>query len=510
MTKKTTLLCILDGWGIGEKDQNNAIHMAETPNYDRILEKYPNSKIKTSGLDVGLPEGQIGNSEVGHISIGSGRVIYQNLPRINKEIELDELKNNKILQKLVSKKDNKICHLMGLFSCGGVHSHLDHIIYLAKFLSKNGFIVKIHAFLDGRDVPQKSAKNDFAKFQEDILGDENIQIVTISGRYYAMDRDNKWDRSELSYNSIINASGQKYNSVMEAIDNYYKQNIIDEFILPTIIGDYSGVKDGENIICANFRADRVRQICQAILDPNFQEFPTKKINFTYQIAMTSYSDELNKYQEILFKTIDVKNSLGEILQDLNLTKLRIAETEKYAHVTFFFSGGREKEFDLEDRILIKSPNIATYDLRPEMSAIEVTDNLVQAIQGGKYDFIVVNYANPDMVGHSGVLNSAVKACEVIDKQLARLESEILKIDGKMLVTADHGNIENMLDENGNPHTAHTLNPVPLILISNESNKVGFKDGSLSDIAPTILELMKIDKPKEMTGKNLVYNTNSQL
>ena len=344
MTKKTTLLCILDGWGVGKKCENNAIYKAKTPNYDKILEKYPHSEIKTSGLDVGLPKGQIGNSEVGHVSIGSGRVIYQNLPKINKEVETDNLKNNPILQKLIVKKENKVCHLMGLFSFGGVHSHLDHIIYLAKFLSKNGFLVKIHAFLDGRDVPQKAAIDDFAKFNKIVGDNKNIQIATISGRYYAMDRDQKWDRIKLSYDSIIFGNGKKYGTVLDVICDHYQQNITDEFILPSVVGDYNGIKDGEDIICANFRSDRVRQICSAILDPDFTEFRVKKINFSSQIAMTSYSDELDRFQEILFPSGNVKNSLGEILQNNSLTQLRIAETEKYAHVTFFFSGGRERKF----------------------------------------------------------------------------------------------------------------------------------------------------------------------
>lgn len=505
MIKKTTLLCILDGWGIGQKQQNNAIYKAKTPNYDQILKQYPHCQIKTSGLDVGLPDGQIGNSEVGHISIGSGRIIYQNLPRINKDVESNNLANNPILQKLSSKKEHKICHLMGLFSFGGVHSHLDHIVYLAQFLSKNGFLVKIHAFLDGRDVPQKAAINDFKKFNEIIANDKNIQIATISGRYYAMDRDTKWDRTKLSYDSIIFGKGKKYNDISSCINDHYQQDITDEFILSSIIGNYHGVNDGEDIICANFRSDRVRQICTAILDPNFDQFTTKKINFSSSIAMTNYSDNLNQLQEILFPSIDVKNSLGEILQNNNLTQLRIAETEKYAHVTFFFSGGQEKEFNLEERILVPSPNVATYDLQPEMSADEVTNNIIKQIKSNKYDFIVVNYANPDMVGHSGVLNSAITACEIIDKQLGKLEEEITKINGKMLITADHGNIENMIDDNGNPHTAHTLNPVPLILISNDANSFKLKDGILSDIAPTILELMQITKPKEMTGKNLLIS-----
>lgn len=503
LNKKTTLLCILDGWGIGKEKESNAIFRAKTPNYDAILQNYPMSQIKTSGLDVGLPDGQIGNSEVGHISIGSGRVIYQNLPRINKEIKSDNLKNNLILKNLIKNSQNRICHLMGLFSCGGVHSHISHITYLAKFLSQHGFLVKIHAFLDGRDVAQKSALQDFKQFQLNIKDYKNIEIATIAGRYYAMDRDNKWDRTKLSYDAIINAQGQRFSYFTEAINHNYDQDITDEFIKPAIIGNYNGVKDDDAIICANFRADRVRQICRAILDPDFNDFPSKNIKFSAKIAMTAYSDQLAKMQEILFPSIEVKNSLGEVMQNLGKSQLRIAETEKYAHVTFFFSGGREEKYHLEDRILIDSPNVATYDLRPQMSAIEVTQNIIEQIRLNKYDFIVVNYANPDMVGHSGVLDSAIQACEIIDLQLGLLEKEILNNAGKMLITADHGNIEDMVDESGNPHTAHTLNPVPLILISKDKKQFALKDGSLSDIAPTILDLMQIEKPTQMTGDSLV-------
>ena len=506
--KGTTLLCILDGWGIGKNDKNsNAIFAANTPNYDRFLQQYPWSKISTSGLDVGLPDGQIGNSEVGHITIGSGRVIYQDLPRINKAISEQELEKAPELLNLIKKchDNNNICHLLGLLSDGGVHSHQDHITYLAKILAKNGIEVKIHAFLDGRDVAQKSAINSLQKFQNAVKEFNNIDIVTISGRYYAMDRDNNWDRIKLAYDAISLGKGNKASYLNKAIEQSYQENITDEFVIPTSLQNFDGIKDGDALLVANFRADRIRQISQTLVNPNFAEFKHQKIQFCAQLAMTQYSQELNKYYDILFKAIEVKNSLPEILAQNNLSQLRIAETEKYAHVTFFFSGGKEEEYQNEDRILVKSPNVATYDLKPEMAALEVGKELKDAIKSRKYDFIVVNFANPDMVGHSGVFKSAIQACQIIDAQLGELEKEILAFDGNMLISADHGNIENMITEDGKPHTAHTTNPVPLILIKNDIKNIKINDGSLADIAPTILNLMHIKKPDEMTGKNLVQD-----
>ncbi|MDA9231259.1 2,3-bisphosphoglycerate-independent phosphoglycerate mutase [Rickettsiales bacterium] len=506
-TKKPIMLCILDGWGIGEENpKTNAIFKAKTPNYDTILSKYPHSQIKTSGTDVGLPDGQIGNSEVGHITIGSGRVIYQDLPRINNSITNNELRNHTELQKLIKncRNNNKPCHILGLFSDGGVHAHQDHIMYLAKTIAKEQIEVKIHAFLDGRDVEQKHANIAIEKFKNEIKDYLNIKISTISGRFYAMDRDNKWDRTKLAYDAIVNGKGKIINNLSLAISESYQQDITDEFIEPTIIEDsFNGINDGDAILIANFRSDRIRQISQAIIDPDFKEFKRKNINFCAKISMTEYSKNLNNYFSILFPAIRIKNSLPRILADNNLTQLRIAETEKYAHVTFFFSGGREEEHIGEDRILIESPNVRTYDLKPEMSAINLGQNLVNAIKSNKYDFIVVNYANPDMVGHSGVMDSAVKACETIDQQLKILEETILKQDGMMLITADHGNIENMITKNGKPHTAHTTNPVPLILIGNNISNISLKNGSLADLAPTILELLDLNKPKEVTGNSLL-------
>lgn len=531
--KKPILLCILDGWGFGdEKSVDNAILLAKTPNYDRILKQYPFSRLKTSGLDVGLPEGQMGNSEVGHMTIGAGRVIYQDLVRINKAIESEELKKNKDLLLLVEdlKKTKKVVHLCGLFSDGGVHSHLDHIIFLAKFLAENGVKVKIHAFLDGRDVAQKSAIEFFQKFFNETKNyQEKIEFATICGRYYAMDRDKKWDRINLAYDAIVSGvecekqkefrkkrlkanDGENLLQLKEAaldvLENY-KDGVFDEFILPCVVHDksgksYEGVQDGDALIFCNFRADRARQISESLLNPDFNGFSRKKIaQFSHKISIASYGEDLDKLYKILFAPIEVKNSLPEILAKNSLTQLRIAETEKYAHITFFFSCGFEQKFQGEERILIKSPDVTTYDLMPEMSAKKVGEELVKAINSQKFDFIVVNYANADMVGHSGDLQASIKACETIDEQLGILEKEILKNDGILLISADHGNIESMKDENGNVHTSHTLNEVPFIFIGNDYENLQIENGNLSDIAPTIIPLFGLKKVLEMTGKNLI-------
>ena len=363
----------------------------------------------------------------------------------------------------------------------------------------------LHAFLDGRDVAQKSAINYLEKFLIATKDCSNVRITTISGRYFAMDRDHNWDRIQKAYEAIVNGVGNYSDDPIKAVKEFYNKEVTDEFILPTIVSKESKIEDGDALLVANFRADRIRQISDALLDPDFDHFETRKINFINKIAVTEYSDKLNNFYQILFPPIQINNSLPEILAKKNLKQLRIAETEKYAHVTFFFSAGREKEFPGEDRILVKSPAVATYDLMPEMSAIELTNKLTTAIALDKYDFIIVNYANPDMVGHSGLVNPAIKACEVIDQQLGILEKAILAKNGLMLISADHGNIECMKDENNQPHTAHTTNPVPFILVGNNLDKIKLGNGKLSDIAPTILTLMKLDQPREMTGKNLILS-----
>ncbi len=504
--KKPVLLCILDGWGIGDKNsKDNAIALSPLPNYNQILANYPNSALGTSGLDVGLPEGQMGNSEVGHTCIGSGQIIYQDLPRINQAIENHQLEKNEHLQNLINacKNSTNICHLFGLLSDGGVHSHQDHIISLAKILAGNKINVKLHCFLDGRDVAQKSAKIYLKNLLDEIKNYPQIQIATLAGRYYAMDRDKNWNRIELAYKAIVDTNAEKFSDPIQAIENSYQKDVNDEFVLPVCAANYEGVKDGDALLFANFRVDRIRQISTAFLDESFNNFAVKKIKFSSAVSMTEYSKKLNEYFSVLFPTIDIKNSLGEIFENLRMKQLRIAETEKYAHVTFFFSGGRELEFKGEDRILVQSPAVATYDLQPEMSAKQIGEKLSEAIKSDKYDFIVVNYANPDMVGHSGIMPAAMKACEAIDEQLGMLRDLILAKDGVMIISADHGNIEDMVDEEGHPNTAHSTNPVPFILIGNEVKNLKLKNGRLCDIAPTILHLMNIKQPSEMTGENLI-------
>lgn len=489
-SKKPLLLCILDGFGIGDDNSEfNAISQARMTNYQRIINTYPHSQLQTSGLAVGLPEGQIGNSEVGHMTIGAGRVIYQDLPRINNAIADGSFAKNPQLQNLIDYHQNNdsTCHLAGLVSDGGVHSHLDHLLFLANYLEQNGVKIVIHAFLDGRDVAQKSAEKYLQKLT-------NFKIATLIGRYYAMDRDKKWDRIELAINAIIKGQGEHFSDCFKAIANSYQQNITDEFVKPCIIDNYQGVESEDSLIFFNFRADRARQISEKLMASQ---------KFTKALALTHYSDQLDNFYKIIFPPQEVKNSLPEILAKNNLSQLRIAETEKYAHVTFFFSCGQEQEFSNEQRILVQSPKVATYDLKPEMSALEITKNLCQAINSDKYDFILVNYANPDMVGHSGDLSASIKACQIIDQQLVMLEQNILQKNGTMLISADHGNIECMRDNFDQPHTAHTLNPVPFILISNNHKSIDLKNGNLSDIAPSILKLLNITQPIEMTGKNLI-------
>ena len=495
--KNPLLLCILDGWGIGDNDNpSNAIAKANTPNYDRFLKTYPHSALETSGLSVGLPQGQIGNSEVGHMTIGAGRIIFQDLPKINNSIADQSFEKNEKLQKLITnlKKTNKACHLMGLLSDGGVHSHIDHIIYLYNILTKNNIKTYIHAFLDGRDVAQKSALN-FIK--------EDLNIATISGRYWSMDRDNNWDRVKLSYDAIMSGNCENFDNTQNAIHASYEQNITDEFIKPCKINNYDGIENDDALIFCNFRADRARQLSDALINDTFSEFEQSPNKFAHTLSFTDYSTKLSEIFEVLFPSEKITNSLGEIVAKNNLTQLRTAETEKYAHVTFFFSCGQEKEFKGEKRELIKSPNVATYDLKPEMSAIEVGQNLRNAINSNQYDLIIVNYANPDMVGHSGSFEPAVKACEIIDNELGLLEQEILKNNGQMLISADHGNIECMKDELDKPHTSHTTNVVPFILVTKENQHKKLKNGSLKDIAPTILNLLNLEKPTEMSGDNLL-------
>ena len=502
---RPALLCILDGWGFRpDHAEDNAIAAARTPNYTRLLKECPHALLQTSGNAVGLPQGQMGNSEVGHMNIGAGRIVAQDLPRIDVAIEDGSLARRPVLLELITKAKTGAVHVMGLMSPGGVHSHQDHIVALVKILSGAGVPVFVHAFLDGRDTPPKSARGFVAKFLKDIDGLAGVRLATIFGRYYAMDRDKRWDRVEKAYNAIIDATGRRFDSADEALGASYKDDITDEFVLPSILGDYAGVEDGDVLLFANFRADRAREISLALLDPGFRGFERSRvIKFSAAAGLTEYSEELAALMAAVFPPEDVRETLGEVMAEHGLKQLRIAETEKYAHVTFFLNGGREDPFPGEDRILVPSPKVATYDHKPEMSAYQVTDKLVEAIASGKYDLIVANYANPDMVGHTGIMKAAVEAVDTIDVCLGRLRAAIEKAGGVMLLTADHGNVELMKDPvTGEPHTAHTLFDVPIVAV-NAPKGTQLENGRLCDVAPTMLALMGLKQPAPMTGHSLL-------
>lgn len=509
MSDKLVVLCILDGWGLTNDTKYSAIAKANTPFYDSLIKNYPNTELEASGLSVGLPDGQMGNSEVGHTTIGSGRVIFQDLPKITKIVEDGKIQDNAVLSNIIKKlkENNGNLHLLGLFSDGGVHSHINHIIAVAKVAADAGINVLMHCFLDGRDTPQMSALNYLDKFNKETKNYKNIKIATLSGRYYAMDRDKNWDRTSKAYDVIVNGSGKNsiFNPV-EAVENSYKVGKTDEFLEPVAIGDYSGMKDDDAFIFCNFRADRARQLSQALGQTDFNMFERNKvINFSSMVQFTEYSVEHSKYLKTMFPNEQITESLGEIISKQNLKQLRIAETEKYAHVTFFFNGGIEKEFEGEDRILVKSPAVATYDLKPEMSCLEVNEKLINSIKSKKYNLIVVNFANPDMVGHTGNMEAAIKAVEVIDKQLEKLVKAVKGVDGTIFITADHGNIEKMFDEIKNqPCTTHTTNRVPFIVVKNDVSDINLaKQGALADIAPTILKEFGLKKPEVMSGNSLI-------
>ena len=506
--QKPVMLLILDGWGYREPiTADNAIEMGNTPNWHKLIETCPHSLIETSGFDVGLPKGQMGNSEVGHMNLGAGRVVMQDLPRIDHAIETKEIEQNSVLCELIEKlkQTGGTCHLMGLMSPGGVHSHQNHIVALAEILNKNNIKVAVHAFLDGRDTPPASALGFVNEFEEAIKDMPLVNVATISGRFYAMDRDKRWDRVELAYNNIVYATGTRFKNSEEAIKTSYDNKVTDEFVVPCVVGDYVGAKDGDAVLMANFRADRAREILYALSDEEFAGFErTKKINFAVSVGMSEYSVDHNRFMKTLFGPESLTNIFGEVVSKNGLTQLRIAETEKYAHVTFFFNGGEEKEFDGESRILIPSPKVATYDLKPEMSVYEVTDSLVEAIENKKFDVIICNFANGDMVGHTGIMPAALKAVEAVDINLGRVMEAIKKVDGVLLVTADHGNAEKMIDEKtGEPYTAHTVGKVQAVLYNADCNVKSLKDGRLADISPTLLDLLEIEKPQEMSGNSLL-------
>lgn len=508
MTKKPVMLIVLDGWGIGKEYEGNAIYLAKTPEFDRLIKEYPNTMVEASGLAVGLPEGQMGNSEVGHLNIGSGRIVYQELTKITKSIEDGDFFNKKEFLEAIDncKKNNSKLHIMGLVSDGGVHSHNTHLYALLELCKRQNLKdVYIHAILDGRDVPPTIGKQHLIELEEKIKEIGVGKIATVSGRYYTMDRDKRWERTKLAYDTLVLGEGKEDVSSIEAVQKSYDEGINDEFVIPTIITEkgepIATIDSGDSLIFFNFRPDRARQITRAIVDKDFDGFERDKKVDTFYVTMTEY-DKTIENVHIAFKTGKPENTLGEYISNLGLNQLRIAETEKYAHVTFFFNGGREEPYENEDRVLIPSPKVATYDLKPEMSAIEVKEEVINRLNMDKYDLIILNFANPDMVGHTGVVEAGVKAVETVDSCLGEIIDLLIKKNGKAIITADHGNAEMLIDEKDNsPITAHTTNKVPLILIG-EGN-VKLHEGILADLAPTLLDMMGLEKPAEMTGQSLI-------
>ena len=494
---------ILDGFGIAGAD-GNAIKAANKPNIDRLFAENPVTEIGASGMDVGLPDGQMGNSEVGHTNIGAGRVVYQELTRITKSIQDGDFLANEALCNAMDNAlaNDKSLHIMGLLSDGGVHSHNTHLYGILEMAKKKGLSkVYVHAFLDGRDVPPSSAKS-FAEACTEKMNEIGVgKIATVMGRYYAIDRDNRWDRVEKAYAAMVYGEGNTCEDAALAIQKSYDEGVTDEFVLPTVIDGGDTIKDGDSVIFYNFRPDRAREITRTFVDSDFDGFERKNGFFPLTfVCMTQYDATMPNVQ-VAFKPQSLKNTLGEYLSDKGMTQLRIAETEKYAHVTFFFNGGVEKQYDNEDRILVKSPAVATYDMQPEMSAYEVTDKLVEAIESGKYDMIILNFANCDMVGHTGVFEAAVKAVEAVDECVGKVTDAIAKMGGVALITADHGNADKMVDVDGEPFTAHTTNPVPFCVIGYPCKlRTG---GKLADIAPTMLEILGLEQPEEMTGVSII-------
>lgn len=508
MKNKLTMLMILDGFGENGEERANAVKLANTPNIDKLMKTCPTTDIHTSGLDVGLPEGQMGNSEVGHTNIGAGRIVYQELTRITKSIEDGDFFTNEEFVAAIEncKKYNSKLHIIGLLSNGGVHSHIRHLFGLLELAKRRDFEdVYVHCFMDGRDTPPSSGESFISELEEKMKEKGVGKIATITGRFYAMDRDKRWQRVEKAYNALVKGEGEKATSAIGAVESSYQKEIFDEFIEPTVIVNgetpVATIGKHDSVIFYNYRPDRAREITRALVDKEFNEFEVEKDLDLYYVCMTSY-DETMPNVHIAFKKEELKNTFGEYISNKGLTQLRIAETEKYAHVTFFFNGGEEKQYKGEDRILVPSPKVETYDLKPEMSAYEVADKVVEAINSEKYDCIILNYANPDMVGHTGNLEAAIKAIETIDECVGRVVEAVQKQEGVLLITADHGNAEQMIDyKTGEPHTAHTTNPVPLILVGMEEAKL--KEGKLADIAPTMLDIMHLDKPEEMTGESLL-------
>lgn len=502
--KKPIALIIMDGFGINPSEYGNAIKAAKKPNLDKLMASCPKTKIGASGLSVGLPDGQMGNSEVGHTNIGAGRIVYQELTRITKSIADGDFYTNPAFKAAIDncKTKNSALHIMGLLSDGGVHSHNSHLYALIELAKRSGLDkVFVHCFMDGRDVPPTSGKDYVAELQKKLDEIGVGKIATVMGRYYAMDRDKRWERVQKAYDAIVNGEGVKNSDPVAAVEDSYKNEVTDEFIIPVVCAENAQVNEGDSVIFFNFRPDRARQITRTFVDPDFDGFERKKGYFpVHFVCMTQY-DATMPNVNIAYPPQSLKNTFGEYISNKGLTQLRIAETEKYAHVTFFFSGGVEKEYPGEERALIPSPKVATYDLQPEMSAYKVTDEVVSRINSGKYDVIILNFANCDMVGHTGVFDAAVKAVEAVDECVGRVVKVISDMGGVSLITADHGNADKMKEDDGSPFTAHTTNLVPFVISGYDCELR--EDGKLADIAPTMLEIMGIDKPAEMDGESLI-------
>lgn len=507
MSKRPVSLIILDGWGIGKDYPGNAVTRGNTPVFDKLMQENPNTTLDASGEEVGLPAGQMGNSEVGHINIGAGRVIYQELPRISKAIEDESFFEKEEFLSAVenAKKNNGKVHLVGLVSNGGVHSHVEHLYGLLELMKRQSLEeVYVHAILDGRDVPPSVGKEDIEKLEVKLKEIGVGKIATVTGRYYTMDRDTRWERTKLGYDALVHGVGVEASSAIEAVENSYKEGVEDEFLIPAVIKQngkpVAKIEDGDSVIFFNYRPDRARQLTRAIVDDKFDGFDRGKKIDTLFVTMTEYDKSINNVLVAYTKDAPV-NTLSQHVSSKKLNQLKIAETEKYPHVTFFFNGGVEEPYMNEDRVLIPSPKVATYDLQPEMSAEGIKEALIERIKMDKYDLIVANFANPDMVGHTGVIPAVIKGVETVDTYLGEILEVLKTKGGHTLVTADHGNAEKLLDDEGNPFTAHTTNKVPLIYVG--ENKIELQEGKLADLAPTLLELMKVEQPKEMTGKSLL-------
>ena len=501
MSKKSALI-ILDGWGIGDQDNTDGVYKANTPNFDQYLSQYPNAVLKTFGENVGLPKGQMGNSEVGHLNIGAGRIVYQDLLKIDNAIKDKTFYKNQQLLSLINhaNQNNKRIHLLGLVSKGGVHSSLNHLIALCElFKNEVNSSVFIHGVTDGRDCNPKSGLQAFKELDSYIYK-SNIQIATIIGRYYAMDRDQRWGRIKLAYDLFVNGHGEVKAHFTDAFEDSYKNKVTDEFIKPVkMLGVKGQIYEDDIVLCFNFRTDRCRQITTALTQENFPKYNMKSLSLNYY-TMTNY-DKKFRNVNVIFDKENISMTLGEVISKSSKTQLRIAETEKYPHVTYFFSGGREKEFTGESRIMANSPKVATYDLQPEMSAIEITKKAISFIDSNKPDFICLNYANADMVGHTGVPEAIIKACQTVDNCLGEIVKTLMNDNYSVVIIADHGNADKMINDDGSPHTAHTLNLVPIVVIDSEIQNLN--DGVLADVATTILDLMKLNQPKQMTGTSLL-------